>query len=72
MFRKLILPYCFPLAFTGSRYAMMSLKTILSEMLRNYKLTTDIRYEDMEFKFKVSMHLAYDHRVFLEPRNLYG
>ncbi|XP_038118459.1 cytochrome P450 4C1 isoform X1 [Culex quinquefasciatus] len=56
----------------GSRYAMMSLKTILSEMLRNYKLTTDIRYEDMEFKFKVSMHLAYDHRVFLEPRNLYG
>lgn len=51
---------------------MMSLKTILSEMLRNYKLTTDIRYEDMEFKFKVSMHLAYDHRVFLEPRNLYG
>lgn len=51
---------------------MMSLKTMLAEMLRNYKLTTDIRYEDMEFKFKVSMHLAFDHRVFLELRNLYG
>ncbi|XP_058823417.1 cytochrome P450 4C1-like isoform X2 [Topomyia yanbarensis] len=56
----------------GSRYATMSLKTIISEMLRNFKLTTDIPFEEMKFKFKVSMHLAYDHRIFLEPRNLYS
>ncbi|XP_058449851.1 cytochrome P450 4c21-like isoform X2 [Malaya genurostris] len=56
----------------GNRYAMMSLKTIISEMLRNFKLSTDIKFEDMKFKFKVSMHLASDHRIFLEPRNLYS
>ncbi|XP_055633730.1 uncharacterized protein LOC129774058 [Toxorhynchites rutilus septentrionalis] len=55
----------------GSRYAMMSLKTIISEMLRNFKLSTDIKYQDMKFKFKVSMHLAFEHKIYLEPRNLY-
>ncbi|XP_055545981.1 cytochrome P450 4c21-like isoform X1 [Wyeomyia smithii] len=55
----------------GSRYATMSLKTIISELLRNYKLTTDMKYQDIKFKFKVSMHLATEHRVFLEPRNMY-
>ncbi|XP_053691285.1 cytochrome P450 4C1-like [Sabethes cyaneus] len=56
----------------GSRYATMSLKTITSELLRKYKLTTDMKYEDIKFKFKVSMHLATEHRVFLEPRNMYS
>ncbi|XP_035776116.1 cytochrome P450 4c21-like isoform X2 [Anopheles albimanus] len=53
----------------GSRYAMMSLKIVLSQILANFRLTTDIPYEKMEFKFKVSMHLAFEHRVKLEPRH---
>ncbi|XP_055611140.1 cytochrome P450 4c21-like isoform X1 [Uranotaenia lowii] len=61
-----------PRSCIGSRYAMMSMKTLLTEVLRNYKLTTDIKYDEIQFKFKVSLHLAHPHRVFLEPRNLYG
>ncbi|XP_001230597.4 cytochrome P450 4c21 [Anopheles gambiae] len=52
----------------GSRYAMMSLKIILSQILKNYRLTTDIPYEKMDFKFKVSMHLSFEHLVRLERR----
>ncbi|XP_049287425.1 cytochrome P450 4c21-like [Anopheles funestus] len=52
----------------GSRYAMMSLKIMLSQILKNFKLTTEIPYEKMEFKFKVSMHLAFEHLIKLEPR----
>ncbi|XP_052866369.1 cytochrome P450 4C1-like [Anopheles cruzii] len=53
----------------GSRYAMMSLKVMLSQILRNFRVTTDIPYEKLEFKFKVSMHLAFEHSVKLEPRH---
>ncbi|XP_053671549.1 uncharacterized protein LOC128721779 [Anopheles nili] len=52
----------------GSRYAMMSMKVILSQILKNYRLTTDIPYEKLDFKFKVSMHLSFEHMVKLEPR----
>uniref|UniRef100_A0A182JLK8 Uncharacterized protein n=1 Tax=Anopheles atroparvus TaxID=41427 RepID=A0A182JLK8_ANOAO len=52
----------------GNRYAMMSLKVMLSQILKNFRLSTDIPYEKMEFKFKVSMHLAFEHLVKLEPR----
>lgn len=56
----------------GNRYAMMSMKTIVSAILRNFKISTDLEYEKIEFKFKVSMHLSGPHRTFVEPRNLYG
>lgn len=55
----------------GSRYGIMSIKAMLAEMLRNFKITTDIKYEDLQFKFKFTTQLAFEHRVFLEPRNLY-
>lgn len=60
------------LIFLGNRYAMMSMKTIVSAILRNFKISTDLEYEKIEFKFKVSMHLSGPHRTFVEPRNLYG
>ncbi|XP_053660415.1 uncharacterized protein LOC128709444 [Anopheles marshallii] len=47
----------------GSRYAMMSLKIMLSQILKNFKLTTEIPYEKLDFKFKVSMHLSFEHLI---------
>uniref|UniRef100_A0A182VYB0 Cytochrome P450 n=1 Tax=Anopheles minimus TaxID=112268 RepID=A0A182VYB0_9DIPT len=54
----------------GNRYAMMSLKIMLSQILKNFKLTTEIPYEKLDFKFKVSMHLSFEHLIKLEPRVL--
>ncbi|XP_062557037.1 cytochrome P450 4c21-like [Armigeres subalbatus] len=56
----------------GKRYAMTSMKIIVAEVLRNFIITTDLKYEEIEFKFKLSLHLVGPHRTFVEPRKLYG
>ncbi|XP_035917840.1 cytochrome P450 4c21-like [Anopheles stephensi] len=53
----------------GYRYAMMSLKTLLAQILRSYELTTNIRYEDIRYQYQISLNLAFPHAVQLRRRN---
>ncbi|XP_058058185.1 cytochrome P450 4C1-like [Anopheles bellator] len=53
----------------GYRYAMMSLKALLASILRNYELTTRLRYEDIRFQYQISLNLAFAHEVQLRRRD---
>lgn len=54
--------------FSGYQYAMLSLKVMLSAVLRHYKFTTDLSLSDLEFKYEVSFKLANKHMVGLDRR----
>ncbi|KFB53238.1 AGAP002555-PA-like protein [Anopheles sinensis] len=53
----------------GYRYAMMSLKTLLALILKNYELTTSVRYEDIRYEYQISLNLAFPHAVQLRRRS---
>ncbi|ETN66421.1 cytochrome P450 [Anopheles darlingi] len=52
----------------GYRYALMSLKTLLALILRNYELTTRLRYEDIRYQYQISLNLAFAHEVQIHRR----
>ena len=54
----------------GYRYAMMSLKTLLAQLLRNYELMTELRYEDIRYQYQISLNLAFPHAVRLRRRTV--
>nr|XP_029727102.1 cytochrome P450 4C1-like [Aedes albopictus] len=56
----------------GSRYAMYSLKTMLTRLLMAFEVRTTIRQEDMKFKFEITMKLVGPHTVQLVRRNQIG
>jgi cytochrome P450 len=52
----------------GYRYAYMSMKTVLAYMLRNYRFTTDMKMDEMEWDFSVTLRLVNKHMVKAERR----
>ncbi|XP_062715201.1 cytochrome P450 4C1-like [Aedes albopictus] len=52
----------------GFRYAMMSLKILLALILKNFKLSTDLKYNDIKYHYQISLNLAIPHTVSLERR----
>ncbi|XP_053691279.1 probable cytochrome P450 313a4 [Sabethes cyaneus] len=52
----------------GYRYAMISLKVIVLHMVRNFKLKTHLRYEDVLFKFDCLLKLSNEPAINLERR----
>jgi hypothetical protein len=46
----------------------MSMKTVLAYMLRNYRFTTDMKMEEMEWDFSVTLRLVNKHMVKAERR----
>jgi len=46
------------MSFIGSKYAMMSSKFALCRLLRNYKISTSFRYEDLVYVDNMTMKLA--------------
>lgn len=52
----------------GLRYAMINAKIMLIYIVRNFRLSTDIRYEDVRFLMGVTLHLAFKHAIVLEAR----
>lgn len=53
----------------GMKYGYMSVKIILSALLRHYKFRTNLRMEDLSWKFEVTMKLVNTHLVKIEKRN---
>ncbi|KAG8249438.1 hypothetical protein J6590_019726 [Homalodisca vitripennis] len=52
----------------GSKYAMLSMKTTISTILRNYKLSTSVKMEDIKLKVDLLMRSVDGFRLRLEPR----
>lgn len=55
--------------FSGLRYAMMSMKIVLSHVIRKYKVYCDYkRVEDIELQFEFTLVAAKGWLISLEPR----
>lgn len=52
----------------GYRYAMMSLKILLALILKNFELSTDLKYNDIKYHYQISLNLAIPHAVSLKRR----
>lgn len=52
----------------GHRYAMISMKIILLKLLKNFKFSTDIKYEDLRFKAVLTLKLCGEHLVSITNR----
>ena len=46
-----------PRNYIGERYAMMQLKVFLSHFFRNFKVSTELKIEDMTFQFGLAIKL---------------
>lgn len=52
----------------GMKYAMNVMKVILTHFLRNYKVSTSLKYEELEFKIEVSMKIVQHYMMKIEKR----
>ncbi|KAL9697792.1 hypothetical protein quinque_001233 [Culex quinquefasciatus] len=53
----------------GLRYAMINAKIMLIYIVRNFRLSTHLRFEDVKFLMGITLHLAFKHSIVLERRN---
>lgn len=51
------------------KYAWISVKILLASMLRRYKFTTALKFEDITTKWDVSLKIVGGHMVMLETRD---
>lgn len=58
-----------PRSCVGRKYAMLKLKVLLSTILRNYKILSDIKEKDFRLKVDIILKRADGFRIKLEPRN---
>ncbi|CRK99682.1 CLUMA_CG012996, isoform A [Clunio marinus] len=52
----------------GKHYAMLAVKTILVKFLRNYKVSTDLKYDELTFRADITMKVCQDLKVNIEER----
>ena len=53
----------------GMKYGMNLMKVLLSHFLRNYKITTNLKFEELEYKIKISLQIVQGYKIKLESRN---
>jgi cytochrome P450 len=52
----------------GKHYAMLAIQTILVKFLRSYKVSTDLKYEELKFKADITLKICEDLIVKIEKR----
>ena len=52
----------------GMKYATNIIKVILSHILRNYKITTNLKFEDLEYKVAITLRIVQNCMIKLERR----
>jgi len=53
----------------GYHYALNSLKVILAHFFRNFKVSTDLKIEDIEFEFLIISKVVQGYMVKLDKRD---
>lgn len=53
----------------GTKYAMLVLKLVTVYVLRKYRLTTELRLEDLRLRINITLKLLNKHRVQLHKRD---
>lgn len=53
----------------GHRYAMISLKVIITQLVRNFKYSTKLKYENIKFKSDITLKMCSNHQVSIEKRS---
>lgn len=56
----------------GQKYAMISLKVMLINLLKAYKFKTHMKWEDVKWKFDIHLHITLPHWVSIEKRSFYS
>lgn len=53
----------------GIKYSMMSVKIVLAHLLRQYKFTTDLRFDDIQLFVHLMLDIANDKPLRIEKRH---
>lgn len=56
----------------GYKYAQMTMKVFLSKFLMKYRVTTDLKYEDLEFQMKITTRIKQGYTMKVEKREITG
>jgi cytochrome P450 family 4 len=57
-----------PVTFTGRKYALLKLKILLSTILRNFKVYSDVKEDDYRLQADIILKRADGFMIRLEPR----
>ncbi|XP_065073931.1 cytochrome P450 4c21-like [Ochlerotatus camptorhynchus] len=52
----------------GARYAVISNKIMIIHIVRNFRLSTEIKFADLKYRLEVTLHLAFKHLITLKAR----
>lgn len=52
----------------GNRFAIIFIKIVLASLIRNFEFTTDSRFEDLRFKYGMTLKLTKAHKVSIRKR----
>lgn len=70
-FNLMSYPYCnlffFPF-FSGKKYAQIVIRMFVVWLLRNYKFTTNLKFDELTFKWMIVMKLGTGYPVKIEKR----
>ncbi|XP_063709158.1 cytochrome P450 4c21-like [Culicoides brevitarsis] len=55
----------------GKRYAMISLKIMLTNLLMSYKFKTSLKWSDIKWKMDIHLHITKPHSVSIEKREFF-
>lgn len=56
----------------GQRYASISIKVMLVNLLRAYKFQSSLKWDEIKWKFDVHLHITKPHLVSIEERDFYN
>lgn len=62
IYRKLI-------SFAGKKYGYITLKMFVAWLSRNYRFSTDLKYEDLKFRMDITLRLLNKHMVHVIKRD---
>lgn len=56
----------------GEKYAMVVMKVMLTHILRNFRITTNLKMSDLRVRMDINIFLIGGHMIQVHPRNFHG